>query len=136
MNIYLDAMKQALEALEKSRSYIDLVHSESKINLRTAIEQMEKAEPFGYLHINDRRMPIFHFHKSSHADRIPVYTHPAIPEGFTLVPKEPTEKMQEAMLKANIYPPKQPDGSVSIRAQNLHIYKAMLQAAPKSGEVK
>ena len=51
-----------------------------------------------------------------------------------VVPVEPTAEMATAMLDANIHPPHQSDGSVSVRAQNAHIYAAMLAAAPKVGE--
>lgn len=54
--------------------------------------------------------------------------------GYRVVPLEPTEAMATAMLDANIHPPHQWDGSVSVRAQNAHIYAAMIAAAPKVTE--
>ena len=58
-------------------------------------------------------------------DRVPLYLHPApIPEGWQLVPKEPTENMIKL-------------GAYAERYSGVYgIYKAMLAAAPKPEEMK
>lgn len=139
MNI--QAMKQALEALEAAlgninpeRGFCDEV--ERDINkaipaLRAAITEAERQEPA--FKTNGSILIALGDNTCFDAEWIDLYTtpQPAIPAGYALVPVEPTEEMMKAMQQANIYPPHNADGSVSVRTQNLHIYKAMLAAAPK-----
>lgn len=69
----------------------------------------------------------------------PLYLHPApIPEGWKLVPKEPTKEMSDTFWSAYI---PAPDGiAQSCSFEDFHdfryMYKAMLDAAPKPGELK
>jgi len=68
---------------------------------------------------------------------IPLYRYPApIPEGWQLVPKEPTKDMSDVFWSAYI---PAPDGiAQSCSFEDFHdfcyMYKAMLAAAPKYGE--
>ena len=68
---------------------------------------------------------------------IPLYLHPApIPEGWQLVPKEPTKEMSDVFWSAYI---PAPDGMAqSCSFEDFHdfryMYKAMLAAAPKYEE--
>lgn len=61
------------------------------------------------------------------AERLPeaIYTHPQIPEGWKLVPIEPTQRMRKAGTAART----EFRGMHGMRAEA--IYKAMLDAAPK-----
>lgn len=94
-------------------------------------------EPVAWLHSNPDRVDVIHtqvkallngagsFHrpldKTEHYT-IPLYTHPApIPEGWQLVPKEPTREMMRAFWLAGPYP----------QEPWIEGYKAMLAAAPK-----
>jgi len=78
----LDAMKQALDALE---AYSPLPtendwfnrHHEAIRNLRSAIKYQEKAEPLGYISRDIAKWDMFRFKKSDEFD-FPVYDHPAI----------------------------------------------------------
>lgn len=101
--------------------------------LRAAIEAAEKQEPVAWMgeyNINDIRdhYTVVMRHKtdfSSMPDRLrPLYTtpqQPAIPDGWQLVPVEPTSEMLAAALQAQL---PEPTGFVEI-------YKAMIAAAPK-----
>ena len=119
------AMKQALEALEASFDILDPSMYPNEENmvayaitaLRDALEQQEKVEPVGYIwrtHAGELKFA----EKTSWNCWTPVYTtpQPAIPDGWQLVPVEPTPEMQRAMQQAEW-----PDEA----------YKAMLAAAPK-----
>ena len=70
-------------------------------------------------------------------DRVPLYLHPApIPEGWQLVPKEPTKNMSDVFWSAYI---PAPDGiAQSCSFEDFHdfryMYKTMLAAAPKYEE--
>ena len=127
------AMKQALEALE----YYDFangVPQRAAEALRAAIEQTEKAEPVAWQH--RQRGPaeenwqewrtVGHMPQGPESRTFqmrPLYTHPApVPAGWQLVPVEPTK----AMLSAGW-------GNDHLYAD---LYKAMLAAAPKPGEMK
>lgn len=129
----IEVMRQALEELEADDS--KLWPREKRTNaittLRAAIEAAEKQEPVAWMgeyNINDIRdhYTVVMRHKtdfSSMPDRVrPLYTHPqpAIPEGWQLVPVEPTEAMLDAgeMIDG--------DGVTYV-----DLFKAMLPAAPK-----
>lgn len=51
---------------------------------------------------------------------------------YKLMPEEPTAEMHDAGYEANLNPPRNDDGSVSVRVQTAHIYTVMWQAAPDS----
>jgi hypothetical protein len=100
---------------------------------------IEKAEPVAWkyqvgskVHLETHRLDNYYWYNGSYVKGTPVYGHPAQPpEGWRLVPVEPTEKqwaegkiVLEAMFDCGT--------SIDIGL----IYKVMLQAAPKQGEIK
>lgn len=107
MNI-LKAMKDALVALEKDvcdGEEFYAVQSKQYINLRAAINEIDKSELLVFV----------------------------IPEGWQLVPKEPTEAMFDAG-DAEIDPGYCEESSSSRfveDGESIAIYKAMLAAAPE-----
>ena len=117
----IEAMKQALEALE----YYDFangVPQRAAEALRAAIAEQERCEPVAI---------VGELCDQSRADAIRrgysvgqyMFTYPApVPAGWQLVPVEPTK----AMLSAGW-------GNDHLYAD---LYKTMLQAAPKPGEMK
>lgn len=83
----LDTMKQALEALTNpAMGYEE--HFSTITNLRAAIEQMEKVEPVAWMY-EAHWGKGFSAQKTNDSD-VPVYTAPVAPEGWKLVPVEPT----------------------------------------------
>lgn len=64
-----------------------------------------------------------------------LYTHPApIPEGWQLVPIEPTKKMIDAACQSGISVNGRPIWKHTIDKQAIWKWKTMLAAAPKQGE--
>ena len=111
--------------------------------LYTHEEALAKPEqnPVAYRTVNNVGAYVYHS-----ADRLPneyglrgeaLYLHPApIPEGWKLVPKEPTKEMSDTFWSAYI---PAPDGiAQSCSFEDFHdfryMYKAMLDAAPKPEE--
>lgn len=94
----LQAMKQALEALDNYCKFGAMLRPiDATEDLRTAIEEMERAEPVATVVVEIDCTGWFNTsRKIAHVNqRIPegtkLYTHPApIPEGWQLVPKERT----------------------------------------------
>jgi hypothetical protein len=123
-------MKQALESLkdlnEQSKPPIGIplpAEIDTAMDaLAIAIEQMEKAEPVAWMDSElalcdcDQRLP----------DDIPLYAHPAstVPEGWKLVPIEPTREMLRASYSVGV-PKCTADQYIMMQ------YKAMLAAAPE-----
>lgn len=67
------------------------------------------------------------YSKNPSAKQEPLYAHPApIPEGYVLVPKEPTPEMIEAFNKV----PEMAYNPAS-KYRTIHTWQAMLAAAPK-----
>ena len=133
MNI-LQAMKDALNSLE---AYDDSVlegggeiHCQEEIgNLLAAIEEIEKAKPVAWRikqFNEDGEMCGWIYHQIRNEGQ-PIYTHPAptIPEGWQLVPKEPTDEMNNTGQLAT------ESWWAHMGNRNVHIYKAMLAAAPE-----
>ena len=108
---------------------MDLAHAAEEIeSLRAAIEQYEAAEPFawryyqqGFWHFTDEKREWYN--GVNVEEVIPLYTHhaPAVPEGWQLVPKEPTEEMRNAFA----------NGTIGFDRLTSNAYRAMLSAAPK-----
>jgi hypothetical protein len=135
------AMKQALEALtEHGAPYLRHgVDWDNAITvLRAAIAEQEKCEPVAVLQTDNsgRFLDCIYRGAATPADqflwqedkRIPrstsirLFTHPApVPAGWQLVPVEPTQEMV---------------GNEYNREMLTTIWKAMLAAAPKPGEMK
>ena len=140
MTTLRQAAEMALEALENCRKeneehlrshgitiYTGEYHATSAINkLREALAQPEQ-EPVAYRTVNNVGAYVYHS-----ADRLPneyglrgeaLYLHPApaIPEGWQLVPEEPTLEMEQAAWRANAV----------LERGMVDVYKAMLAAAPK-----
>ena len=80
--------------------------------------EMEKAEPVAWMDDYGNT-----FGKQNDDYHIPLYTHPAIPEGWQLVPVEPTDHMRN-------------EGRETYRndGDELDIWLTMVAAAPKLGE--
>lgn len=113
----LQVMKRALEALEATGKAEATIYK-----LRAAIEQMEKAEP-GYFGLTEQHTWLSvskdQYEKLRESHRCVFYTHPAQPpEGWQLVPVEPTPEMLVAGWGINIFGRRRK-------------YKTMLAAAPK-----
>ena len=91
-------------------------NDEAITNLRAAIEQYEAAEPC-------RQNP--HYAGPRQCNRGTVgctqpHPAPAVPEGWQLVPKEPTEEMRNAFA----------NGTIGFDRLTSNAYRAMLKAAP------
>jgi hypothetical protein len=149
MKMSIEAMKQALEALEETtalnENWVSIADRESLEHLhehrvvikmgnttitalRAAIAEQEKAEPqyFGltsqhtWLSVSKEQ-----YERLRESYRSIFFTHPApVPAGWQLVPVEPTEEMMVLHTHRDDY------------TFNEELYKAMLQAAPKPGEMK
>lgn len=121
----LEAMKQALEALE-ARCGTNADERKKVIpNLRAAIEEMDQAEPIAWMYEDSET---YHFtNLKSYSElfkSIPLYIHPApAPKGWQLVPVEPTDHMRT-------------EGRETYRndGDELNIWLTMLAAAPKPGD--
>jgi len=149
----IDAMKQALEALEmlakwehpasnittkSGRIYPHHVAKNSATTLRLAIEQAEKQEPVAWQWLDSGT-----FRKSLPASAEPgawraLYTDPPqrqpLTDGWVAVPIEPTDEMLSVLVNIPLRPCVQPGGVTSIEAQGLNVvWSAMLDAAPKHG---
>lgn len=153
MTTTIEVMKQALEALENYRAFFsimqdgpddsDVAHATNYLvkasagateritALRAEIERLESVEPVAGVH--DESGQVSPWLKHWNGDPYykawkPLYTHPApaTPEGWQLVPKEPTAQMVEAGYSFVS------DGGIGYPED---IYPAMLQAAPKPEEV-
>ncbi len=136
------AMKQALEALESRgvSMYTDDTLVEDAITaLRAAISEQEKAEPVAYKHLPSGEYFDQIIACTYADDLIPLYTHPApVPAGWQLVPVEPTPEnllgadsvMHKAAERVNV------NFSQYSCRKTATYYKAMLQAAPKPGDMK
>lgn len=137
-------MQQALETLESLQGgctdsgdgtveAITVYCPEIIEALRTAIEEMEQEEPVG--EVRDFKYSTVFLYKMNTGEKqhyLPVgaklYTHPAtIPEGWQLVPVEPTEEMLVAGYETEMFPEDRTPRE---------IYNAMLAAAPKPGGKK
>ena len=116
------AMKQALEALGSCESMLPEYHqwlSDAQYELRAAIEAAEKVERVACTCADFVTNEIGYMKAFTNLPyNTDLYTtpQPAIPDGWVLVPAEPTPEMQRAMQQAEW-----PDEA----------YKAMLAAAPK-----
>lgn len=127
----IQAMKQALEALEPYKSTVLrwVTPVDKAITaLHAAIEAAEKQEPFGVWHQGDTEDESDFFLggavEAGCCERcIPLYTtpQPAIPDGWQLVPVEPTPEMVSAATDSRVTDDPWPVG----------VYKAMLAAAPE-----
>lgn len=143
----IQAMKRALEALEGLR---DLFYQETIDALRAAIEAAERQEP-DYRHIEELEYRLrrqsevhtaekeaLHLQIKHLTDPIirqkmlepspPMFIttpQPAIPDGYALVPVEPTPKMVDATWDEPL------GANESHNVRNKRIYKAMIAAAPK-----
>ena len=128
---------KAVVARWDSPSWKDLPHTAEYINdLRSAIaayeqqiEEMEKAKPVAWRikqFNEDGEMCGWIYHQIRNEGQ-PIYTHPAptIPEGWQLVPKEPTDEMNNTGQLAT------ESWWAHMGNRNVHIYKAMLAAAPE-----
>lgn len=146
----LEAMKQALEALEARCGTNADERKELIPNLHAAIEEMEKVEPTHEealakpeqepvawrikVHKYDEETDESSFPWEYHHIRgegQPLYLHPApaIPEGWQLVPKEPTPEM--------IRSGQSEYGEVVFAEHQVNsVYRDMLAAAPKPIEVE
>lgn len=124
----VDVLKQALEAIQDVQDRRPHDKAKEAITaLRTAIEQMEAAEPVGLFPVKNNKYirsistdPDVHF--------IPLYAHPApaVPEGWQLVPVEPTREMKDAG-----------DELLTDTVECSHnVWNAMIAAAPKPEDVK
>jgi hypothetical protein len=114
----IQAMKQAL--VELQRLACDYESHGAVVKLRTAIEQAEKCEPVAWIE-HHKAGDNLNWEREDHsyAQATPLYTHPQlIPEGWQLVPVEPTEEMIKAAYDASIF-------------SRTNIYQAMLAAAAK-----
>jgi hypothetical protein len=136
----IDAMKQALEALEIvtrhfTRTPSTLKDSEARSTahaaitaLRLAIEQAEKQKP---MHPELRKMWEDYFDKCFRD--APPQRQP-LTDGWVAVPIEPTDEMLSVLVNIPLRPCVQPGGVTSIEAQGLNVvWSAMLDAAPKHG---
>lgn len=138
----LQAMKQALEALRTSPC---AVARDAEIALRVAIEQMAKAEPVAWMHEIDcanwqgaselrtmysaHKTPVLYEGRTINEiiSSVPLYTHPSQPpEGWQLVPVEPTKAMLEVWKNWG-----GPEERNYVVVKRRELYKAMLAAAPK-----
>lgn len=143
----LEAMKQAIDALEDAMSYFAYpMYRKQCADLQKALEEMEKAKPVAYLYSGwqlltpnevEERNKEYDRNFQEYDEQVPLYLHPApaIPEGWQLVPKSTTCDMDSAGSKAHY---KNWDGSPIVTESDAEsIYKAMLAAAPKHmGNVK
>ena len=101
--------------------------------LRTALEAAEKSEPVAWvapiaIEVSSGKCSASAWSGvKTNSHTIPLYTHPApaIPDGWCLMPKEPTEEMIDAA-----------DESLFYGKALSELYKAMLAAAPKPEESK
>lgn len=119
----IEVLKQALEFID---CYRDETAERLQGTLTNLIEQMEKAEPVAWWYKNKvnsletitQQPPDRLVNPEAHRI-IPLYSHPApvIPEGWKLVPIDPTEAMLSIGLQSSEY--------------YFHLYKAMLSAAPE-----
>lgn len=113
----LQTMKRALEALEMilpQNLYKE--QFKAKLELRAAIEQMEKAEPVAIAGGDYPENVLWHGDITAGTK---LYTHPApVPADWRLVPVEPTPAMKYAGWGINIFGRRRK-------------YKTMLAAAPK-----
>ena len=128
MNI-LQAMKDALDALKFEAGFRPEKYYEKQlINLSTAIEEMERAEPVawslwqpfgGHVQFTGNQKLATQYGLRADVMVTPLYLHPTptIPDGWKLVPIEPTLKMI---------------GAAEDQADCLgDFYRAMLAAAPE-----
>jgi hypothetical protein len=130
----IEAMKQALEALEEAHSK---GHGTYEVidALRAAIEAQEQCEPVAWkyqvgskVYLETHRFDHSHWYNGSYVKGTPVYGYPAQPpEGWQLVPVEPTEAMYMSLLDVK----EVEDAREDMR----NLWTAMLAAAPK-GEMK
>lgn len=124
MNL-IDAAKQALAQLEhwSPRSDTPVI-----TNLRAAIEQAEKVEPVAWRLYKGGELYALRHKKDDRGAYYtwePLYTHPApIPEGWQLVPVEPTPEMLAASWETDLK-------ATDINTVRKELYQAMLAAAPK-----
>jgi len=131
----LEAMKQALEALERNAGEFRV--EGAKNILREALAQPEQ-EPvaFRFRHESgtyDYYDTSMEWMPAGECDYL--YTHPApIPEGWQLVPIEPTEKMIDAACQSGISVNGRPIWKHTIDKQAIWKWKTMLAAAPKPEE--
>lgn len=131
----LEAMKQALEALEARCGTNADERKELIPNLSTAIEEMEKAKPVAYLYGGwqlltpdevEERNKEYDRNSQEYDEQVPLYLHPApaITEDWQLVPKEPTPEM--------IRSGQSEYGEVVFAEHQVNsVYRDMLAAAPK-----
>lgn len=142
MNNILQAMKDALGSLGRFTGEEGSTEDDFRImdNLIVAIEEMEKAEPVAWdirWKDDDSRNAVKNVPQCA-GDQyaVPLYLHPApaIPEGWQLVPIESTKKMSDAFWSAYI-PENKTAGAQSSSFEDwwdfIHMYKAMLAAAPE-----
>jgi hypothetical protein len=143
----MQAMKQALEALidvawDEEGYCMNPDLAEAADALRAAISEQEQCEPVATKlscdPYDDRHGAWFAVDDCAKLNALPngikLYTHPAQPpEGWQLVPVEPTEEMRKQMHYAYWQTPQLPFHDRSPELWNA-TYKAMLQAAPKPGE--
>ena len=132
----LETMRNALAALKlvADNGYSNLWLAQNGqpaiSNLRSAIEEMEKANPVAWLDDHDsdniNLIPPKYITEYGRKNCKPLYTNPPIPEGWQLVPIEPTEDMLDAAKRSGAT-----GGDIDISND----YKAMLVAAPKPENV-
>ena len=127
----LQAMKDALGSLGRFTGEEGSTEDDFRImdNLIVAIEEIEKAKPVAWRikqFNEDGEMCGWIYHQIRNEGQ-PIYTHPAptIPEGWQLVPKEPTDEMNNTGQLAT------ESWWAHMGNRNVHIYKAMLAAAPE-----
>ena len=114
----IQVMKQALEEADIKCNFICY---EAKIALRAAIEAAERQEPVAKW--DETRGVADRLGLAKIADETLLYTtpQPAIPDGYALVPVEPTPEMSCCI-------------DLSMASSITEIYQAILAAAPKPGE--
>lgn len=137
-------MTDLRKAAEMALEYLDcaITHNEKKVKaaLKEALTQPGQ-EPVAWIcKKNGKRWLAWNSteHVPSFSTMEPLYRHPAtIPEGWQLVPIEPTKEMSDTFWSAYI---PAPDGiAQSCSFEDFHdfryMYKAMLAAAPKPEDV-
>jgi hypothetical protein len=93
---------------------------------RLEAEWMKDAEPVAW---KMKGVPAFQTSDPHDADWMPLYLHPAIPEGMVLVPKEPTEAMLLALKDGASDVEDEQDCKLTVFDYIRIEYKAMLAAA-------
>ena len=136
MTALRQAAEMALEIIEGEWPADDEIASPVMYALREALAKPEQ-EPVAYRTVNNVGAYVYHS-----ADRLPneyglrgeaLYLHPApIPEGWQLVPKEPTKEMYEA---ASHLVTGTSGNKFEYPDELYEAYSAMLAAAPKPEDV-